>query len=45
MSKSYGICDECDQIFECNQKIIRIKTDEIGDLFKLTFCNNECCNK
>jgi hypothetical protein len=45
MSISYGICDECNQIFECNQKIIRIKTDEIGNLFKLTFCNNDCCNK
>ena len=45
MDISYGACDDCNLPFECNQKIIRIKTDEIGNLFKLTFCNNDCCNK
>lgn len=45
MDVSYGICDDCDKILECNQNIIRLKTDEIGNIFKLTFCNIECCNK
>ena len=45
MDISYGICDDCNKIFGRNQKIIRLKTNEIGNIFKLTFCNNECCNK